>query len=200
LSSDGYRRLAEVYSQDADDGAPLRITPRGLWHATPLPVAWEAVRCLAARGCGERRLALDAGMGDGRLVAAWLTTGPGSKRTLGVECDAGLFRTASARLGRLGLLDSPRVTAVLGDYERDESYAAAGATARDVDLVLNYPDGNEERLARLVAERCAPGALLCLISPDSPPELPWLRLLWTEDLVGESGVHWWLSALGTGAV
>jgi hypothetical protein len=200
LSSDAFRRLVEVYAADDDGGAPLRITSRGLWHATPLRVAWEATRRLATRARGERRLTLDAGMGDGRLLAAWLATGAGSGRALGVECDAGLFRVASVRLGRLGLLDSPGVAAILGDYERDSSYAAAGVTLRDVDLVLNYPDGNEARLARLVAERCAPGALLCLISPDSPPELPPLRRLWTEKLSGESGVHWSLSALGTGAV
>lgn len=169
MSRGAYARLAEAYADSGAEAPPLRLTSRGLWHATPVRVAWEAALRLGARGSDERRLGLDAGMGDGRLLAALVATGAAPRRLLGVECDAELYRLASERLGRLGLLDRPGVVARLGDYERQEAHTGAGLALSDVDLVLSYPDGNEARLARLVASRCSRDALLCLISPADPP-------------------------------
>ena len=41
-----------------------------------------------------------------------------------------------------------------------------GVGVEAIDAFFNYPDGNEDRLGTLLAERAKPGALLVLLTPD----------------------------------
>jgi SAM-dependent methyltransferase len=178
--SDLLDRLRDLYGESDDAAASaLRLTDHGIWHPTPLAVVAAAVSFLGETGFlkaqGRPLRALDAGAGDGRLVAALALGLPATidARVAGIESDAHLAATARARLE----LAAPRlfreglVQIAEGDFFDLRSYAALGWAPRDVDLVFNYPDGNEKRLAGWLAEHGGPQTRLAVLSPDHDPAL-----------------------------
>ena len=154
-------------------GQPLQLTGTGIWLATPFDVLLSATRALShldvAKGlrCGAR--VLDAGMGDGRLVASLAAEVP-DITVFGVESHPDLADLAKKNLKRAterGLTGSWCVCQ--GDYLEAATYEKLGVGVEAIDRsdrFFNYPDGNEDRLGTLLAERAKPGALLVLLTPD----------------------------------
>ena len=151
-------------------GQPLQLTGTGIWLATPFDVLLSATRALShldvAKGlrCGAR--VLDAGMGDGRLVASLAAEVP-DITVFGVESHPDLADLAKKNLKRAterGLTGSWCVCQ--GDYLEAATYEKLGVGVEAIDAFFNYPDGNEDRLGTLLAERAKPGALLVLLTPD----------------------------------
>jgi len=184
-------------------GTPLRLTGRGLWHASPPEVVLEACRILDRRGLlgGDGRSArvLDAGMGDGRVLAALgaLYGERAGLTSVGIEWDETLFQAALENLERLALADHARLRVARGDYTEDSTWAAVGLSPGELSLILKYPDGDETPLERLVIERCGPGVLLCLLSPDPEAEMDGLRRVWVETLFPDDPrlhLPWFVSA------
>jgi len=166
--------LESIYP--SDDERPLGITSGGLWHATPLAVLTAAVPILVDAGLvPPGGIIFDAGAGDGRVLAALALGLPArgrEQRLAGLELDASL-----AALARLHLDDlrrtHPRARARVaqGDYFHPRFHEALGHRPGDIDLVLNYPDGNERRLLHWLGQRGKPEARLALLGPDRQPDL-----------------------------
>ncbi|MCA9693981.1 MAG: class I SAM-dependent methyltransferase [Myxococcales bacterium] len=154
-------RFARSEAQ-AFGGDRFQITDDGIWVPTPLAVIDEALAALADMNFWtDTMTCLDAGMGDGRIVAALALRGPGV-RALGLETHPGLHALALANLRDL----PPRWSVHKGSFLELASYAALDAPIAGVDVVLHYPDGGEQALARLFAAHGRPGARLVYLTPE----------------------------------
>lgn len=200
------RRLAAAFERPGTaDGRtlPIRRTGRGIWVATPLRVLEAAEGILSAAGLlggvredgGANGHVIDAGSGDGRVpaVIAWLVPGVA---VFGVEADAVLHARAEDHLRALaaaGVIDASRLRLVAGDCCDPATYAARGIALRRTRLVLNYPDGNQHRLARFVAVHCAPETTLALLTHDRDLTVAALPLRARHDVRAPDGPPWRLS-------
>ena len=171
--------LQDLYA-GGDDVAGLRLTDRGIWHATPLPVLAAAVpligECYLLTPRGRSQCLFDAGTGDGRLLAALALGLPRACdiRLLGLECDGALVvaaRKTLAAVPRRSLAPNRQIFVSEGDFFDPSAYVPLGVAPGDLDLVFNYPDGNERRLLRWLAEHGGPETRLVILSPDRDPAL-----------------------------
>jgi hypothetical protein len=139
----------------------------------------------------------DAGAGDGRLLAALALGLPDScdARLLGLESDATLAATAAGQLDALGGRLTPhRVLRVAaGDFFVTSDYAALEVAPSELDVVFNYPDGNERRLLQWLGEKGNRAARLVILSPDREPALGSPPLYSTEVRPAADVVAWSLS-------
>ena len=166
-----FERVAEVFERAearAASPGPLRITDDGIFLATPLEVATEALEALRD-GLGPRPRLLDAGMGDGRVVALAQLLGFDA---FGLETDAALFASASASLRELEV--SSKIGT--GSFLEPASYGALGVGPHELDVVMNYPDGNEGALGAFFAARGRKGAVVAFLTPDMGLRCPALGL------------------------
>jgi len=185
-------------------GDPLRLTEAGLFLATPLDVLVAACAALLQSpglSSPERMTVLDAGSGDGRVLGALGLLAPASRplRLVGIECDRDLHLDSCDRLAALArrpTWPAGRGAALLhGDWTAPDAFASLGLGLADFDLVLNYPDGSEARLAGELARRGRPGGRLALIQPDPPREQPGCHLEWQRAVVVEPGAPRWYVSL-----
>lgn len=174
MSPDFTETFAQSESK-AFDGQPLQLTDEGIWLAMPLDVLDAALAKLQSTGfwsrLGPRVKALDAGMGDGRLVAA-LCNVSHDLWAYGIEHHEMLSRLAEDNLRTLtdrGM--APNWRACQGDYFDLSSYPKLGIRVEDIDAFFNYPDGNEHKLAAFLREHGRPGAFLVVITPERGLEL-----------------------------
>lgn len=151
-------------------GQPLRLTSAGIWFPLPLDVIRSAMEQLSSSDFwsrfGDKPRALDAGMGDGRLVAA-LSAARKNLLAYGIEIHEPLSELARENLRELtngGL--PPTWRTCYGDYLDPATYPKLGVRIEEIDAFFNYPDGNEQPLATLLAEHAHPGAFLILLTPD----------------------------------
>jgi hypothetical protein len=166
--------LRRLYGED--DAHALAVTAGGLWHATPLKVAAAVVPVLEEAGLLPPEAAvLDAGAGDGRLLAALALGARRRLRLVGIESDPVLAARARARLGPGALrgpgaaerkAPRPSLRIVHGDFFHPRYHEAAGLAPSSLDLVLNYPDGNERRLLAWLGEHGGSQTRLAVLGPD----------------------------------
>ena len=173
----------------AFDGQPLRLTDEGIWLAMPLDVLDAAMEKLQSIGfwarLGPRAKVLDAGMGDGRIVAALCNAGH-DLWAYGIETHPNLCELAQENLRTLterGMGSSWR--ACQGDYFDLSTYPKLGIRVEDIDAFFNYPDGNEHRLAAFLGEHGRPGAFLVVLTAEHGLELEGLAR--EEELAIERG-------------
>lgn len=192
--------LASLFEESqtrAFGGQPLRLTGTGIWMPTPFDVVRAAGRALARLdrdldagvSLGER--VLDAGMGDGRLVASLVAEIPGIT-VLGIESHpelAALARQNLKRAAESGLNGSWCVCQ--GDYLDVETYRKLGVELELIDTVLNYPDGNEGFLGDLLSRRGKRGALLAFLTPDHSLRIESLVLVTDVPLERDAGAPEW---------
>lgn len=188
--------LSPLYP-DADD--PLRITAGGLWHATPLPVLAAALPRIEAlvSPAGRPLVLFDAGAGDGRVLAA-LALGFSATLNvtlLGLECAAPLVERARAAFGALENPPSRRPQVEEGSYLETKDYERLGITPGALDLVFNYPDGNETRLLRFLDAHGGKATRLVVLSPEESPVLG-RAPLHREAVPSAEGATWSLSVFG----
>ena len=170
-------------------GQPLRLTDDGIWLALPLDVLDAALEKLQATGFWSRirtrAKVLDAGMGDGRLVAA-LCTVPHDLWAYGIESHPNLCQLAQDNLRMLtGRGMASRWRTCQGDYFDLSTYPKLGIRVEDIDAFFNYPDGNEHKLAAFLREHGRPGAFLVVLTPERGLELKGLAR--EEELALERG-------------
>ncbi len=179
-------------------GVPIRKTSAGIWVPSPIPVIVAAVSSLKELGllgpAAAGRTVVDAGMGDGRVAAVVAALEP-SHAVYGIERDPVLYARAAQNLRRVLRIarGHPRVQPVEGDYCDVATYASCGLDLRAVGVVVNYPDGNQERLARFIAAQAGPGASLCLFTHDRELRIGDLVLRAERDLPAEYGPDWRLA-------
>jgi SAM-dependent methyltransferase len=169
-----------------------------LFVATPLPVlvaAFEALLDHSVLATPEPITVLDAGSGDGRMLAALGLLAPAARRLrlVGIECDGDLHRDSCDRLAAVARRPSwpvGRSAALLhGDWSSSDAFDSLGLALSDFDLVLNYPDGNEARLAEQLGR-------LALIRPDPAPEPAGChRVTRWPVAAGPEAVRWYVSLL-----
>ena len=201
--------LAALYGQDEpDSSSPLRLTEGGLWHATPLTVLAAVVPVIVDQGLvpsGRPLVLLDAGAGDGRLLSALALGLPDDVEALlrGLEIDPALAAAATTQARKLALApvnEARRPRIALGDYLGVAEYAALGVAATELDLVFNYPDGNERRLLAWLRKHAGPQTRLAILSPDHEPALDAPPILRTRVEPGAgAGVAWSLSVYAAAA-
>ena len=180
--SDLLERLRDLYGGGQDQAASeFRLTERGIWHPTPLAVLAAAVPLLAETELVKPRdhalQILDAGAGDGRLIAALVLGLPEALevRPSGIESDATLAAGAQQTLERIAAmrpLGTSRVAQIVeGDFFDPHAYARLGLDPSDLDVVFNYPDGNERRLLQWLSAHGGAKTRLAILSPDHDPAL-----------------------------
>ncbi len=179
-------------------GVPIRKTSVGIWVPSPISMIVDVVSSLREIGllgpAAAGGAVVDAGMGDGRVAAVVALLEP-SQAVYGIEQDPVLFSQAEQNLRRAlrSARGRPRVHPVEGDYCDVATYASCGLDLQDVGVVVNYPDGNQERLAHFIAAHAGPGASLCLFTHDRALEIHELVLRTERDLPAEYGPDWRLA-------
>lgn len=196
------RQLERVFeNSEASSGLslPIQKTGRGIWAATPVRVVAEAVTLLGDLGVleqqGQDGCAIDAGAGDGRVLAVLASLHP-SLVIYGIEADSTLHARAATTLSTLttsGLIDSARVHLLEADYCDVSTYEARGIVLESGPLIFNYPDGNEKRLARFVADHCGKATTLCLLTHNRSLEIDELELSVRHDVSDGAETPWRLS-------
>ena len=179
--TDLLERLQGLYDRGDDIAAGgLRLTDRGLWHATPLAVLAAAIPLVVETGLlkarGRPAQVFDAGAGDGRLLAALARGLPATVdvRLGGIESDVALAATAREKLEVVAAspaLPNRAAQVAQGDFFDPRAYDLLGFAPKALDVVFNYPDGNEQRLLRWLAEHGGPQTRLAILSPDHDPAL-----------------------------
>jgi hypothetical protein len=199
------RQLAKVFERSESSGGsvlPIQLTRLGIWVPTPVGVAVEAIKQLMGLGLlGEgspTSHAMDAGTGDGRVAAVLASLDP-RRVVYGIEADPVLYARAVTNLetlGESGLVDLSRVRLIEADYGDVAAYESHGIELQRTGVVFNYPDGNEQRLARFVSDHCGRGTTLCLLTHDRTLDLDGLELRDRLDVSAGVGPAWQLSLYG----
>ncbi len=120
-------------------------------------------------------LLLDAGSGDGRIVA--LTAFVHGIPTVGVEYDhelVGISGQHLKSLKRLGMRGASELI-LQGDFTDDETYERAGLRFEDFATVFNYIN-NEGAIALKVAQQSPPDTKLIILGAFPLPEYEGLTL------------------------
>ncbi len=142
-----YRHLHELLEQSGQ--GPYRMTSRGAWATSRIAHVHYFFKRL---GLDKNRLFVDLGSGDGLVACvAGLFT-----RSVGIEADPDLCRTAAEAVQFLGMTD--RVRIVCGDY--------LTMNLQGADCLYLYPDKPFTPLEQLLASW--PGRLL-VYGPHMPP-------------------------------
>ena len=167
-------RIFECSTETTGHTLPLRRTAKGIWVPTPISVIRNAAQILNSIGIlnksSTENSVIDAGCGDGRLLgslAALIKQGC----FYGIELDPTLYAKAEANiksLSRKHLTGRATIGLIRGNYCRPDTYRVKNdpLTLQQKLLFLNYPDGNERKLARFINNHCRTGTTLCLLSPD----------------------------------
>lgn len=136
------------------------VTEVGIFSPSSLIHINLAIRLLIDTGMIDpSRLFLDAGCGDGRVVA--LTAGVYRIPSIGVEYDGELADSAKKNirnLEELSILNGTPVRIVRGLFESDMTYSDEGVRFEDISTVFNYID-NQRRIAAKIADQSPPGTL-----------------------------------------
>ena len=195
------RRLQAVFDRSERAlarGVPIRKTVAGIWVPSAIPQIVEVAALLRETGVlgagAPPPPVVDAGMGDGRVVAVLAHLDP-TLPVYGIERDPVLYAQAAENLKALRRWGGgyAGVRLVAGDYCDPATYAACGLDLREPLVIVNYPDGNERSLARFVAGHAGPDATLCLFTHDRSVAVEELRLRARRDLPVAVGPDWRLS-------
>ena len=153
--NDAFHVLQEYFAHSDDlsyaHGGPYKKTVMGQFVPSPLRHIRAALDYLVKIGVvNSSGLFLDAGCGDGRVVA--LTALIYKIPSIGVEYDIELARQSKqhlSRLKQLGLMGAP-VEIIQGDFVQDLTYRKADRKFEDFTIVYNYIN-NEQSIAEKVA-------------------------------------------------
>ena len=195
------RRLQAVFDRSERAlarGIPIRKTAAGIWVPSAIPQIVEvaaALREIGVLGAGSPPPpVVDAGMGDGRVAAVLAHLEP-ARPVYGIERDPVLYAQAEENLRALQGHGSEyaAVRLVEGDYCDPDTYASCGVDLRAPLVILNYPDGNQQRLAQFLARHAGPDAALCLFTHDRSLDVAELKLHARRDMPAPPGPDWKLS-------
>ena len=195
------RRLRAVFDRSERAlarGVPIRKTAAGIWVPSSIEQIVEVaglLREMGLLGAGAPPAAVvDAGMGDGRVAAVLAHLEP-ARPVYGIERDPVVFAQAAENLralrGRGGGYAAVRL--VEGDYCDPATYASCGVRLDARLVIVNYPDGNQQRLARFLARHAGPEAALCLFTHDRSVDVAELQLNARRDMPAAYGPDWLLS-------
>lgn len=170
-SAERLQRLCQWFAQSDRERGVYTITALGEFIPSSLHMVDAAI-------CEFMRLGLldptapflDAGCGDGRIVAL-LAAVHGIPAT-GVEYDEDLFARATEHLiglRRAGFENTAPMTLALGDFIEDATYLEAGLKFEAFGAVFNYIN-NHLQIAQKIARQSPSGTRFLLYYPSSQPE------------------------------
>jgi len=170
------RHFDQADLAESDSGGPYKNTAVGQFLPSPLLHLHVALDYLIETAVIDvSGLLLDAGSGDGRVVA--LTAFVYGISTVGVEYDTemvGISRQHLKSLKRLGIRGASELI-LQGDFTEDETYERAGLRFEDFATVFNYIN-NEGDIALKVAQQSPPGTKLIILGAFPLPEYQGLTL------------------------
>ena len=179
-------------------GVPIRKTAAGIWVPSAIPQLVKVVTLLhemgVLGGAAPPAPVVEAGMGDGRAAAVLAHFEPG-RPVYGIEWDPELYARAVENLAALRRWNHGygAVHLVEGDYCDPATYASCGLDLRDPLVIVNYPDGNQHRLAEFIARHAGAGATLCLFTHDRLLDIDALPLSARCDVAADDSPPWRLS-------
>jgi len=160
-----------------------KSTDLGVYLPASLDFTFAAFSLLLRRGIiGASKPFLDAGSGDGRIIALAALLGIPS---IGIEYDeelAELSRENISNLRALSALNGAPITILQGNFMHPETYERAGLKFGDIGAVFNYASGHVN-LASKVAYESKIGTRFILYCLDRNHNFDGLLL---EDVLDES--------------
>ena len=182
------RHFDQVDLAESDSGGPYKHTAVGQFLPSPLLHVQVAFHYLIETAViNASALLLDAGSGDGRIVA--LTAFVHGIPTVGVEYDDELVGISRGYLKSLEHLGTRGASASIlqGDFTDDETYKRVGLKFEDFATVFNYIN-NERTIAIKVAQQSPPGTKLIVLGAFPLPEFEGLTLEHNLHLATGTGV------------
>lgn len=169
---------------------PMRLTENGVWLPTSVAAMRSMLQVFHRAETWESQsrpvTVFDAGAGDGRLLAYLALIRDSLGRTaddirlLGMECDPELVRVAFEKKQSLAITELPVYDDLVeGDYLEPLAYDKLSISLDQIDIFVNYPDGNERALATLIARRARPGTRLYLTTAEATLRVSSLPLIRT---------------------
>jgi len=147
----------------SDAGGPYKDTLIGQFVPSPLLHVHMALTYLVENGLiNASGLLLDAGSGDGRIVA--LASFAHGIPTVGVEYDAELVESSIRHIKALrGLgIHGPSESMLLGDFTDPAIYKQSGIVFENFSTIFNYIN-NESSIAAKIAEESPSGTKFILL-------------------------------------
>ncbi len=197
-----HKKLVAIFDRSMEtlgSGLPIRKTSIGIWVPTPLPVIIGAISLMQEMKLlgrtAPRGAVIDAGTGDGRVAAVLAYLNP-SQPIYGLELDPVLLAQAVANWRELriqGLAVEASVRMIEADYCDIVTYESCALNFSETCAILNYPDGNQGRLANFVAEHGGSRTSLCLLTHDHSVNLDTLELCAQREVQVTGEINWVLS-------
>ena len=163
----------EVISKDPAYRFPMgyvKETETGVFIPSSIDIARQALTTLVDRNIIDPTVPfLDAGCGDGRIVALASSMGIPA---WGVESDEELIAIAKQNLINLHSLEVIKNTPafiIQGDFCNNTTYQTLGTSFSDFGTIYNY-DNNYDLLAQKIAGEANPNAIYVLYSGDESTE------------------------------
>ena len=154
--SRGLAYEATDFGEDSDD--------TGMFAGSSLRHLYPGLARLVAEGAIQPGFFSDAGCGDGRVLA--LVSEAFKIQALGIEGDPRFLGYTDQNIAALrgqGLLNGCSIGTVLGNFNEDAAYIAAGVDFRDISAHYHYVNVPSYRfLAKRIAEKSKPGTLYLL--------------------------------------
>ena len=199
------KRLNKVFERSEASlvhSRPIRKTIGGIWGprrfvSSRRPSQFSRISASSVRR-HHKALWSTRETGDGRVPAVLAAIDP-TRPVHGIEQDPALFAQALVNLQGLrakGVIDHTRIYLVEVDYCEMATYEACGLDSSQTGVIFNYPDGNQRRLARFVAEHGGIGTRLCLLTHDRSLEIDDLELQVRRDVTVGDEPSWRLSVYG----
>jgi hypothetical protein len=185
--NDAFDVLQEYFAHHDDlsyaHGGSYKKTAMGQFVPSPLRHIRAALDYLVKIGVvNSSGLFLDAGCGDGRIVA--LTAFIYKIPSIGVEYDIELALQSEQHLSylkQLGLMGAP-VEIIRGDFVQDLTYRKADRNFEDFTIVFNYIN-NEQSIAEKIAAQSLGATKFLLFGAFPVPEYVGLPLQHNLELV-----------------
>lgn len=149
--------------ESSDTGGPYKNTLIGQFVPSPLLHVHMALTYIVENGLiNASGLLLDAGSGDGRIVA--LASFAHGIPTIGVEYDSELVETSINHIKALRSLGihGPSESMLLGDFTDPATYKQSGIVFEDFSTIFNYIN-NESSIAAKIAEESPSGTKFILL-------------------------------------
>lgn len=166
----------------------VKETSTGVFIPSSIDIVRQALTQLIEKETIDpEALFLDAGCGDGRIVALASSLGISA---WGIESDEELVALSKQNLinlRKLAVLNDTPAFIYRGNFAADATYQSLGRSFSEFGTVYNYTN-NHELVGTMIAQHSRPGTRYILYSGDEQrEEFPGLNLLEELDLADQTG-------------
>ena len=151
----------------------MKFTGKGYFSPSEIPEVYSALSRIIEM-LDMSKVFLDAGSGDGRIVALAAIMG---FEVIGIEYDAALVagsRKHISDLQAMGIVTT-RATIQQGDFTNSEIYLKAGIRFNEIGTVYAFLS-NPLVTVEMIDKNSSPGTKLLLLAVADPLLFPWMNL------------------------